>query len=54
MGHAKISVTIPEEIFEEVKKVMKQRHITLSHFISHRFTQMNTDTFKHKEKNNQR
>ena len=34
MGHAKISVTIPEEVFKEVKEIIKQRRIKLSHLIS--------------------
>ncbi|MEA3358841.1 MAG: hypothetical protein U9R17_05470 [Thermodesulfobacteriota bacterium] len=34
MGYAKISVTIPEETFKEVKEIVKQRQIKLSHLIS--------------------
>jgi metal-responsive CopG/Arc/MetJ family transcriptional regulator len=34
MGYAKISITIPEEIFKEVKEIVKQRKIKLSHLIS--------------------
>jgi predicted nucleic acid-binding protein len=34
MGYAKISVTIPEETLKEVKEIVKQRQIKLSHLIS--------------------
>jgi len=34
MGYGKISITIPEEILEEIKELAQKRETKLSHFIS--------------------
>ena len=34
MGHAKISVTVPEEIFNEIRKAAANRKTKLSHLVT--------------------
>jgi metal-responsive CopG/Arc/MetJ family transcriptional regulator len=34
MGHSRISVTIPDEIYNEINELALKEHIKLSHFVS--------------------
>ena len=34
MGYAKISITIPEEVFKEIKELAEKREIKLSHLVA--------------------
>ena len=34
MGHSRISVTIPDEIYHEINELALKEHIKLSHFVS--------------------
>lgn len=34
MGHSRISVTIPDEIYNEINRLTLKEHIKLSHFVT--------------------
>jgi len=34
MGYSKMSVTIPDEIYKEIKKIASRKKIKLSHFVT--------------------
>jgi metal-responsive CopG/Arc/MetJ family transcriptional regulator len=34
MGHSKISVTIPDEIYNEINTLTLKEHVKLSHFVT--------------------
>ena len=39
MGHAKMSVTVPEEIFREIKEISVARKTKLSHLVTEALTE---------------
>ena len=39
MGHAKMSVTVPEEIFREIKEISAIRKTKLSHLVTEALTE---------------
>ena len=34
MGHSRISVTIPDEIYNEINRLALKEHVKLSHFVT--------------------
>jgi predicted transcriptional regulator len=40
MGYAKMSITVPDEVYQELKEIASEKNMKLSHLVSHALAEM--------------
>ncbi|MEW6668216.1 MAG: hypothetical protein AB1512_23640 [Thermodesulfobacteriota bacterium] len=40
MGYAKMSITVPDEVYQELKEIASRKHMKLSHLVSDALIEM--------------